>query len=242
MTFHEDHARYNRLFPNQAGISMGDRVNQFGRSSIPDGDYTKIKHENGTTRQYINNAIIALDQFDGVTDGASFYTQFCNLGPPQTNQKKRALGHELIVPRSNPTVPRQAVASATGYPKPQMLHPEAVIGGYYLTGKGYDDVAVLSVPSFSPSTETGPQDFQDLIGTFTKSAKAAGKTRLVIDLRANGGGRVFLGYDMFKQVGCILYSLSSISGLTIHSSFLPRILLELHDSGPMKHLTKLACG
>jgi len=69
-----------------------------------------------------------------------------------------------------------------------------------LSGSGYDDVAVLSVPSFSPKTDAGPAEFQDITGSFLKDAVAAGKKKLVIDLRGNGGGFVFLGYDMFKQL------------------------------------------
>ncbi|KAF2471196.1 uncharacterized protein BDR25DRAFT_342528 [Lindgomyces ingoldianus] len=186
--YHEDHARYNRLFPNQAQISMGDRVNQFGRSNFADGDYTTIKHENGSTFKYINNAIVPLDVFDNVEDGEAFFARFCNLGPPRTNSKRSV------------TIEKRAEPTATGFPKPETLHSEGVIGGYYLSGKGYDDVAVLSVPSFSPESEKGPAEFQDLIGTFLGDAVKAGKKRLVIDLRGNGGGRVFLGYDLFKQL------------------------------------------
>ncbi|KAF2183866.1 hypothetical protein K469DRAFT_667597 [Zopfia rhizophila CBS 207.26] len=187
--YHEDHARYNRLFPNQAGISMGNRVNQFGRSRIGDGDYTTVVHENGTTNKYINNAIVPLDAFDGIEDDESFFERFCNLGPPkQQNQKRDA------------SKTKRATPTATGYPEPEVLHSEAVIGGYYLEGKGYDDVAVLSVPSFQPAGEEGPAEFQDLIGTFLKGAAKDGKKKLVIDLRTNGGGRVFLGYDLFKQL------------------------------------------
>jgi hypothetical protein len=40
--YHEDHARYNVLFPNQAQISTGSPVSYFGRSNTPDGDYTYV--------------------------------------------------------------------------------------------------------------------------------------------------------------------------------------------------------
>jgi hypothetical protein len=185
--YHEDHARYNRLFPNQAQISTGSIVNFFGRANIPDGDFTYIEHENKTTRRYFNNAIVELDTFDDVEDGEAFFQRFLNQGAPKetaTRKVKRA----------------DAEPTATGFPTPEILHSEAVIGGYYLSGSGYDDVAVLSVPSFSPEEEEGPAEFQDLIGTFLKSATGAGKKKLVIDLRGNGGGRVFLGYDLFKQL------------------------------------------
>ncbi|PSN60256.1 hypothetical protein BS50DRAFT_604824 [Corynespora cassiicola Philippines] len=195
--YHEDHARYNRLFPNQAQDSMGIPVNQFGRSSVPDGAHTTVEHENGTIFQYINNAIIDLDAFDGVEDGESFFARFCNQGPPTQTRKRGAM--KLSRPASK--VKRQTTEpTATGFPTPAILHSEGVIGGYYLDGAGYDDVAVFSVPSFSPETQEGPEEFQNLISVFLKDAKDTGKKRLVIDLRGNGGGRVFLGYDLFKQL------------------------------------------
>jgi hypothetical protein len=218
--YHEDHARYNRIFPNQPQNSMGQVTNQFGRSQIPNGDYTTVKHKNGTVLEYLNSAIIAAGALDDIEDGESLFTRFCNLGPPQTSSKKRSNRLERYQP--NPTknkrgaafrdellrksevatkVKRQnAQTTAIGYPPAETLHSEGVIGGYYLSGSGYDDVAVLSVPSFQPMGEDGVPEFQDLIGAFLKSAKSAGKTKLVIDLRGNGGGRVYLGYDLFKQL------------------------------------------
>jgi len=196
-TYHEDHARYNRLFPNQAQISTGSIVNQFGRSNTPDGDFTWVKHDNGTTFHYINSARIPLDSFDSITDGADLFAAFCNQGPPKSN-KKRDITE--VLRDATKVKKRQSQPTATGFPTPQMLHSEAVLGGYYLSGTGYDDVAVLSVPSFSPDTDAGPVEFQDKTGAFIQAAAAAGKKKLVIDLRGNGGGRVFLGYDMFKQL------------------------------------------
>lgn len=205
--FHEDHTRYNMLFPSQPKQSMGQRENQFGRSYMPDGDYTTVKHENGTINQYINNAIVELDSFDGVEDGDTFFTRFCNQGPPKPSARKRGVKRDLIqevtdVVKRPTKAKRQsdAEASPTGFPAPVMYHSEGVVGGYYLADQGYTDVAVLSVPSFFPNTDAGPLEFQEKVGSFLQGATAAGKKKLVIDLRGNGGGMVFLGYDLFKQL------------------------------------------
>ena len=197
-SYQEDHARYNRLFPNQAQISTGSIINQFGRSNTPDGNTTRIKHANGTLFEYINSATIPLDVFDSISDGTDLFNAFCNRGPPKTNEKRDTT--EVLRDATKVKKHKREEPTATGFPKPQVLHSEAVLGGYYLSGNGYDDVAVLSVPSFSPETEAGPAEFQDITGSFIQGAAAAGKKRLVIDLRGNGGGRVFLGYDMFKQL------------------------------------------
>ncbi|KAF2280549.1 uncharacterized protein EI97DRAFT_439551 [Westerdykella ornata] len=203
----EDHARYNNLFPNQPDLARGITRNQFGTNRIFTGDTTKVEHENGTVHELIGNAAIPLNALDGVDDAQSFFDRFLNLGPPQTTQgglrkrgaawrdeqlRKNALATKVKRQLSEPT--------ATGYPVPVMLHSEAVIGGYYLSGQGYDNVAVLSIPSFQPTSDAGVEEFQDLIGQFLERASKAGKTRLVIDLRGNGGGFANLGYDLFKQL------------------------------------------
>ena len=56
---------------------------------------------------------------------------------------------------------------------------------------------MLAVLGFSPSS---PAEWQSTTENFFAMAKAAGKTKLVIDLSANGGGYIFLGYDLYRQL------------------------------------------
>jgi hypothetical protein len=70
-----------------------------------------------------------------------------------------------------------------------------LIGGYFLDDE-YSDVAVLSVPSFVGIT--AQEEFQSTAADFLAAAKAAGKKKLVIDVSANGGGTILLGYDLYK--------------------------------------------
>lgn len=59
------------------------------------------------------------------------------------------------------------------------------------------DVAVLSIPTYeSPDV----QSFQNTMRDFIRKSKADGKTKMIFDLRGNGGGNAILGYDTFKQV------------------------------------------
>lgn len=70
--------------------------------------------------------------------------------------------------------------------------------GYFLEGAGYDDVAVLSIPSF---VGAGSEiDFQIVNTYLINQAVAHGKKKLIIDLSANGGGTILQGYDVFKQL------------------------------------------
>lgn len=76
--------------------------------------------------------------------------------------------------------------------------------GYFLNGTGYENVAVLAISGFAPQGNVGAVEyltnFQSTVGSFLAQSKAAGKTRLVIDLQANGGGFVVAGYELFAQV------------------------------------------
>jgi hypothetical protein len=193
---------------------MGQHTTRFGRSTYYDGESTFLEYENGTTQELINTVSMGLDYLDGVEDGEAFFERFCNLGPPKEGQQKRSgeLNHLPNVQKRGAAlrderlqmeveaskVRRQtATPSATGYPTAEILQSELALGGYYLEGDEYKDVAVLTIPDFGPK-ET--EEFQDITGTFIHDAANAGKKKLIVDLRGNGGGRLFLGYDVFKQV------------------------------------------
>lgn len=66
-----------------------------------------------------------------------------------------------------------------------------------MDGPGYEDVAVLSVPSFVGTSED-EIPFQIVNTYFLNYAKAQGKKKLIIDVSANGGGTILQGYDLFK--------------------------------------------
>lgn len=84
-----------------------------------------------------------------------------------------------------------------GYPKPEIVSSDGVISGYYLEGKGFEDTAVLVALSFSPDS---PSEFQQVAEDFFAAAKQAGKKNLVVDVSVNGGGYIFSGYDLFRQL------------------------------------------
>jgi hypothetical protein len=96
------------------------------------------------------------------------------------------------------------ITRLTGYPTPEAITGDGLVSGYYLgdlvNGTDVADVAVLAVPSFYPETTAAATEFQDTIQAFLQQARADNKTRLVVDLRGNTGGRIFMGYDLFKQL------------------------------------------
>jgi hypothetical protein len=115
--------------------------------------------------------------FDGVTDGPSFYEKFCT-GPVNS-----PAGAAAVV--------------APGYPNPVITTNDSIVSGFYLDGAGFEDVAVISLLAFESES---PLEFQTVAQNFFAEAKAASKTKLVVDLSANGGGYIFQGYDLYRQL------------------------------------------
>ncbi len=70
-----------------------------------------------------------------------------------------------------------------------------VVSGYFLN----DGItAVLSIPSFEVTGEA-VMSFSTTIGDFIRQTRAAGLTRIIIDLQRNFGGSDILAIDAFKQ-------------------------------------------
>ncbi|KAH7137927.1 hypothetical protein B0J11DRAFT_115 [Dendryphion nanum] len=194
--FHDADTRWNALFPSQTLIASGVTFLGSFRTGQYQGPNTTIAFGNGTAKSWMNVAVV-IGNFTGVDSGPAFFNKFCR-GPQPTQAAPAA-----PPPPSNSTAPaRTAPASTptpshTGYPKAVLLHPNLSLGGYYLNESGYDDVAILSIPSYeSPDVQL----FQNLMRAFIRMSTAQGKTKLIFDLRGNGGGNAILGYDSFKQV------------------------------------------
>lgn len=78
-----------------------------------------------------------------------------------------------------------------------------------MNGTGYDDTAVLAIPNFQPpgtptdeldEGEAGIVEVQEVLRTFFSEAVKEGKQKLVIDLRANTGGTIDMGFEVFRQL------------------------------------------
>ncbi|CAG8957834.1 hypothetical protein HYFRA_00000174 [Hymenoscyphus fraxineus] len=192
--FQDKDAAYNAMFATRAGQSQG--FNGFFQSGGPfsfifPGPTTQMTFENGTTREFRNEAQLRAS-FTGVVDGDTFFKKFCS-GPPAA-----AAPPSPTNPTTTPT-PSTApppVATVPGYPQPVIIASDGSVSGYYLQDPGNTDVAVLSVLTFAPEK---PDEFQRTIQRFISIAKGAGKKKMVIDTSLNGGGFLFLGYDLFRQ-------------------------------------------
>ncbi|KID76169.1 Peptidase S41 family protein ustP [Metarhizium brunneum] len=175
---------YNTMFWSKSTAANGG-VGNFvsgGRSALfYHGDTTKLTYANGTTVEIENKASIVGDM-NAVVDGPSMYNKFCTPVPLRSDSASSAALPSAAIP---------------GYPKPVIASSDGVVSGYYLNGPGLDDVAVIYLMSFEPSV---PAEFQAVVSDFLREAKAAGKTKLVVDFQNNGGGYILLGYDFFRQL------------------------------------------
>jgi hypothetical protein len=198
VSLHDADARYNNIFPNQALLSTAPNDLGLFRTGSAKyvGAYTNVTFANGTKWDTENRAFVVKD-FTGVDSGEAFFSKFCT-GPPVPE----ATAQPTAVPSETPIASStEATVTPTplNYPEP-IVYDEVslVIGGYYLEGDGFEDVAVLSMPKFE--SDAGVQAFQNVTRSFLADAKSKGKTKLVVDLRGNGGGYVNAGYEVFKQL------------------------------------------
>ncbi|KAF2811787.1 uncharacterized protein BDZ99DRAFT_497434 [Mytilinidion resinicola] len=193
--FHDADARYNTLFPQQASGSIsGLNLGGFKVPTTYVGPTTNITFANGTTLGLENLAVINAASFEGVDSGETFFSRFCT-GPKAPEPTPTPSG----TPEAPSSTPAPPTPTPTNYPEPVVYDAVGLtIGGYYLDGAGYEDVAVLSIPSFE--SKLGVGTFQNVTRDFLADAKSKGKSKLVVDLRQNGGGLVYAGFEVFKQL------------------------------------------
>ncbi|KAJ8116293.1 hypothetical protein OPT61_g2247 [Boeremia exigua] len=196
-------ALYNNLFYELAAVSRGSAGTGMGTFSgggrgrwVYPGPETILEFENKTTVTYTNYAKVLIP-FDGITDGKSLYNRWFAVPP------SREAGVDLWLTSNSTNAMTNATTAATaiiapGYPPPVIREESNLIGGYFLEDN-YSDIAVLSVPSFG-SSSSKELNFQDVAMQFLDAARTAGKSKLIIDLQANGGGVILQGYDLYKQL------------------------------------------
>lgn len=172
-------------------------------ADIYNGDTVNVTYDDGTEEMYYNYAEVVAD-ISGITDGEDFYAVFCT--PSTSSSSKRA----DINKRADAITGRQVSDS---YPEPSVVdNTGGTTSGYFLTGDGYDGVAVLALTSFAP---LDPQtdafawlnDFQETVSSFLDMARQRKSEKLVIDLTSNGGGLILAPYELFAQVSTQLIQL-----------------------------------
>jgi hypothetical protein len=193
-------ALYNNVFYELAQVSLGTQGSGTGMFTgggrgrwVYPGATTTLTFANGSSYTMENYARPSIP-FRGIATGddlAKEWFSYGSTGPSFTDTQSQADEKEASTLATGAATP--------GFPVPVAAGPMNLINGFYIDAAGYEDVAVLQVPNFVGSS-IAEVPFQQLTQNFVPKALSDGKTKLIIDLQANGGGTVLQGYDLFKQL------------------------------------------
>ena len=193
-SFQDPDSQWNSQFPSYANP---ESILAIASALAYMGDNVTLGYENGEEKTEASFAILLRRDFKGINTGEDFYNKFCDPDATSfiaaTTKASADLGLE-----------RDAVTSPN-FPAPIVRDSGAnETFGYFLDGgDAYNDVAVLSVSSFSGTGKGAIEyltNFQAVVAAFLDRSRRAGKKRLVIDLSANGGGLVVAGFELFAQL------------------------------------------
>lgn len=197
-------ALYNNVFYELAQISLGASGSGTGTFTgggrgryVYPGDTTTLKFANGSEHTMQNYAR-AIVNFRNVTSGEILAKKWISYGAESGSTQVQSLdtNKNQLISTAALNVPSDA---SPGYPPAAVPGPAKLINGFFIDAPGYEDVAVLQIPNFVGSN-LYEIAFQRTTQQFIPKALAAGKTKLIIDLQANGGGTILQGYDLFKQL------------------------------------------
>ncbi|KAK5116770.1 hypothetical protein LTR62_007444 [Meristemomyces frigidus] len=205
-------ALWNNMFYLLAQVSLGASGTGTGTFSgggrgrwIYPGPTTTLTFANGTSVTSQNFARV-LSDFSNITSGEDIYSQYfippaTSIGSAEELATMTTSSASSVLPSSTSSAPTSSTTTipAPGFPSPIIREMDNTNSGYFLDGAGYDDVAVLSVPTFVGAT-ADEIPFQAVNTYLINRAVAANKTKLIIDVSANGGGTILQGYDLFKQL------------------------------------------
>ncbi|KAF5870381.1 putative peptidase s41 family protein [Botrytis fragariae] len=189
--FNDPDATYNQLFFSPAfNVSGGGNVFNVRQMLGFTSDFYNYTFENGTTKS-LQNVAEALISFDGIDSGQSLFDALNPL--PSTTTESAAASATSSVRITTTT-------SLVGYPTPIVIHRDGYVSGYFLPNSS---VAVLVMQGFIDPAETDtdtPLLQSEVVASFLSSCRKHNKTKLIVDVQANGGGAVIEGYDTFQRI------------------------------------------
>jgi hypothetical protein len=193
-------ASYNSVFFELAQFTiLPGNTGVFSFPQLYPGANTTLTFANGSSVAIPNDAVV-IEDLSSITNGADMYSAFCTPKPISTAAATSSAATSSIQKRQASTVSVAPVPTSPGYPYPVVKHSANLVAGYFLNGTGNDNVAVLSIPSYNGALPGQELEFQNVVQSFLAAAQQAGRTKLIIDLQANGGGIVDLGLDTFAQL------------------------------------------
>lgn len=162
-----------------------------------------MSFSNGSSTAYENRAVIVRNLTD-IDSGAKLHSQIELPSPTPTSPASAKLKREDGGPNTTST-------SLTGYPSPVEIHTGQQISGYFLNDSAHLDTCVMVIWSFEPKSGDDQEDtesdstselfeFRRVTRSFIKDCKDANRTKLIIDLSANGGGTLFDGFELYRNL------------------------------------------
>ncbi|KAF2717178.1 hypothetical protein K431DRAFT_204161, partial [Polychaeton citri CBS 116435] len=210
--YQDPDANYNSVFPNvpKMALQQSGTTGVFTASDFYQGDSTNITFQDGTTMADEASAVTSQD-FSGIRNGQDFFDKFCTGAQAVSSPIETAVPTSTSDLKPLPTTYVSYTSLPTGssdprfspqYPRPLTAARDNSVAGYLPQGEDY---AVLSIPSFYPQVslellDRAIVDWQNVVRETIATAQARGRRRLIIDLRGNGGGILFLAYDLLKQL------------------------------------------
>ncbi|OAQ83685.1 peptidase s41 family protein [Purpureocillium lilacinum] len=205
-------AQYNRLFPSLAGMTTGQGKGMIPLSIFDIPDNHTVKFKNGTSRVVLNEIVTLRDvDLTGIRSGQDFQNKFespqgVKLPQPPASSPTQSSAPSPPSPPSPPAPQR----TLQGYPKPLIEHPQGLMSGYLPDGEGLENTAVITILGFTSLrgqvSLKDPAQISDLLrgarDVVFKTAAAAkqqGREKLVIDLQANGGGKLQLVEFLYRS-------------------------------------------
>ncbi|KAL5325004.1 hypothetical protein ACEPPN_006126 [Leptodophora sp. 'Broadleaf-Isolate-01'] len=194
--FQDPDAIYNQLFysipfnQQNSGNIFSSGAYSFGFTN----DTSVYKFADGKSR-HLPNFAVASSNFTGVTDGPSLFTA---VELPRTTTSTASETTSTSAMQTSTASP-SSTTSILGYPTPIAMQPEGYTAGYFLED-GVTAVLVMTAFESSDESEDGNVNQQTAIQHFLSECELNNKTKLIVDVSANGGGSVFNGYDAFKQL------------------------------------------
>jgi hypothetical protein len=198
-SYHDPDVRFNAMLYQLPAQNAG----YFANPLYYPGPVTNVTFENGTSNPYPNSAtILEAGAWSGISSGEDFFSVFVDLSSqsfPKLKKRKAPLRPPRHLQVTEADLDDESEVPVT-YPDPDIEHSgsDVPLAGYFLdtdVGK----IGVLMIQTFNTETVDDAEEFQEVIETFIADAKSQDVSKIVIDVRTNGGGLVMLGYDAYLQ-------------------------------------------
>ncbi|KAM0546730.1 hypothetical protein ACHAPJ_010658 [Fusarium lateritium] len=192
-------ASWNRLFYSFAVAASADSGSKPGRLAASADlwwgtDSLQFEFRNGSKLEVPFTAQIRIAPYKSgfASSGEKLFEMFCLPQVESSEQRGSGGGGNS----SEPSVPSPAKQGPDRYPKPTFRDPYNQILGFELD----NGTMVMYIPTFAQVKGVANSSvlFADTANDIVNHATKTGRSKLIIDISANGGGNIERAFDIFK--------------------------------------------